>query len=143
MGGSWEMTCCTVVSGFPQDSCQVRVPNALSGQATMANSRGASADAVIASGLLTCFARDDEAAAVLALGSRALPIGGLLLLKDTLHRGAGDKLHMTGGYAGCYRVLDSYHQLIREAGFRLIADRWIDVSGETGSYMAMAEKVDS
>lgn len=103
----------------------------------------ASADAVIASGLLTCFARDDEAAAVLALGSRALPIGGLLLLKDTLHRGAGDKLHMTGGYAGCYRVLDSYHQLIREAGFRLIADRWIDVSGETGSYMAMAEKVDS
>lgn len=100
----------------------------------------ACADAVIASGLTTCFAKDEEAATVLTLASRALPVGGLLLLKDTLHRGTGDKLHMIGGYAGCYRAVSSYHRLIREAGFRLVVDDWFDVSEETGSYMALAEK---
>lgn len=97
-------------------------------------------DAAILGGLLTCIVEDEEALQILRGVARSLRPNGLLLLKDTLHRGAGSRLNIQGHYGAVYRDLATYEGLARDAGFRIEISEWIDTQDDHGSFMAVASK---
>lgn len=97
-------------------------------------------DAAMLGGLLTCIVEDQEALQILRVVARSLRPGGLLLLKDTLHRGAGSRLNIQGQYGAVYRDLATYENLARDAGFDIVVSEWIDKQDDHGSFMAVASK---
>lgn len=97
-------------------------------------------DAAVLGGLLTCIVGDEEALQILRVVARSLKPGGLLLLKDTLHRGSGSRLNIQGQYGAIYRDLPTYESLARDAGFRIEVCEWIDTQDDHGSFMAVASK---
>lgn len=97
-------------------------------------------DAAMLGGLLTCIVDDEDALQILRVVARSLKPGGLLLLKDTLHRGVGSRLNIQAQYGAIYRDLATYTSLAAEAGFTVEVSDWIDTQDDHGSYMAVASK---
>ncbi len=96
-------------------------------------------DAIVLSGLTTCFVEDSDFLSVMRTATTGLKENGVLLLKDTLQTSKGSKLNLVNGYAALYRDLDKYNKLLDIAGFEISIGDWLQTDGESGSYMALAK----
>ena len=100
----------------------------------------ASADEVLLCGLMTCLINDRDAMCVARLAASTVKFGGYVLYKDTLHRGKGTRLNYMDTYGAVYRDREQYLSLIKRSGMELVSDSWIDISGDYGSLMVIAQR---
>lgn len=74
------------------------------------------ADALLCLGVLSCLP-DDAAARLITHLGRVLPVGGLLVLRDTVSRGVHRDVVYANGYCGRYRPIQTYLGAVGAAGF--------------------------